>query len=169
MEFRRLPIILPLILTTLLVSACDFSFFGADQADQAPPVGQTATSAESAALVVDRADGTLPLPLAEMALGSSDQPLLDIVYDPDANQIYATDAAGLLYIVDANDYSLRATLPAAGKITVDAARHRLFVAPNTSVYQESPQITVVDTSAFTVTQVISGSGMTHLAFDPAQT
>jgi photosystem II stability/assembly factor-like uncharacterized protein len=101
--------------------------------------------------------------LAEVALAGPADHLLDIRLDAPANRLYASDSTGQLHVLDATTFERLATLPAAGEITLDPSRQRLFVAPADRFYQPEPFISVIDTGRLTVTQTISG--VTHLALD----
>jgi hypothetical protein len=122
-----------------------------------------AAPASLAAATPTAASGSLPMLLAEVALAGPDDYLLDLRHDRAANRLYVTDSTGQLHVLDAATYERLTTLPAAGEITLDPARQRLFVAPADRIYQPEPFISVVDTQQLTVTQTISG--MTHLALD----
>jgi len=112
------------------------------------------------------ASGPLPRVLAEIPLAPEGATLLDFRLDTAANRLYVTDSAGHLYVLDATTQERLATLPVAGELTLDPAHQRLYVAPGDSYYLDAPAISVVDTTALTVTASISNA--THLALDPDQ-
>lgn len=124
---------------------------------------QDAAPEAIAATAPGPANGPLPVLLAEVTLAGPDDHLLDLRLDAPANRLYVTDSTGQLHVLDATTYEPLASLPAAGELTLDPARRRLFVAPADRIYQPDPLITVVDTEQLAVTQTINGA--THLALD----
>ncbi len=109
--------------------------------------------------------GPLPTVLAEISLAPAGAVLIDFYLDQMTNRIYVTDNAGHLYVLDASSHAVLATLPAAGALTMDAAQHRLYVAPADAYFMPKPAITVIDTQLLTVTASITDA--THLALDSA--
>lgn len=126
------------------------------------PIGEVAPASASGTAPA-ALNNPLPRLLAEVVLAGPDDYLLDFRLDALANRLYVTDSTGWLHVLDATTYEQLVTLPAAGEITLDPARHRLFVAPADRIYQAEPSITIVDAERLTVTQTISG--VTHLALD----
>lgn len=85
--------------------------------------------------------------------------LLDLAVDHDAGRVYASDNAGRVHVLDA-DYREIANLPGQGKLTLDAANHRLYIAE-----EYGPQVTVLDTEALAVVGTIPEGG--YVAVDSA--
>ncbi|MCR4407354.1 MAG: hypothetical protein NUW24_10595 [Anaerolineae bacterium] len=79
--------------------------------------------------------------------------LLDLAVDHDAGRLYVSDNVGRVHVLDATDYHEIATLPGQGKLTLDAANHRLYVAED-----YGPEVTVLDTEALAVTGTIPEGG-----------
>lgn len=108
-----------------------------------------------------------PLPhlIAELPLATADAALLDFRFGPAAQQLYVTDTAGQLYIVDAVNYTLLATLPATGTLTLDEQHDRLYVAPGAGYFTAAASlvITVIDTKNHTIIGTIPGR---QIAVDP---
>ncbi len=109
--------------------------------------------------------GPLPTILDEISLAPEGAVLLDFYLDQPTNRMYVTDNANHLYVLDAISHTVLATIPAAGTLTMDAAQHRLYVAPADVYFMPKPAITVVDTQLLTITASISDA--THLALDTA--
>jgi hypothetical protein len=134
----------------------------ASEPSQPAPGDDSAHSAQPASGVAT-APFAMPLLSAEKTLAPADAHLLDLRLDPTANRLYVTDSAGQLHVLDATSLVEVASLPAAGEITLDLSRNRLFVAPASVYYMPDPAIAVVDTDLLTVTTWITGA--THLSFD----
>jgi len=124
------------------------------------------TASLAASVAAAPAPGPLPRVLAEIALAPEGATLIDFRLDTAANRLYVTDSAGHLYVLDATTQERLATLLVAGELILDPAHQRLYVAPADSYYLDAPAISVVDTTALTVTASISNA--THLALDPEQ-
>jgi len=98
--------------------------------------------------------GPLPALLTQVSLAPAEETLQDLLLDSAAGRLYVTDTAGQLHILDADTYAELATLPAAGNLTLDAARDRLYVSP---LYGEG-DVTIVDTASLAVVGTISPGG-----------
>ena len=79
--------------------------------------------------------------------------LLDLTIDHDAGRLYVSDNVDRVHVLDAADYREIATLPGQGKLTPDAANHRLYVAED-----YGPEVTVLDTEALAVVGTIPEGG-----------
>ena len=78
--------------------------------------------------------------------------LLDLAIDHDTGRLFVSDNAGRVHVLDA-DYHEIAILPGQGKLTLDAANHRLYVAED-----YGPRVTALDTEALAVVGAIPEGG-----------
>lgn len=87
--------------------------------------------------------------------------LKDLVVDSVAGQLYLSDSAGQVHVLDSETHDHLATLPGRGQITLDAANQRLYVAED---YGEA--VTVLDLEALRVAGTIPEGG--YVSVDSAR-
>jgi len=104
-----------------------------------------------------------PLPVAVATIPLAG-PVQDFLLDPANQRIYVTTEGGTLTILDATDYTVLATLPVGGELTLDPRRPRLYVAPGFRAFGKPSAIQIIDTATLTVSATISDA--THLSLDP---
>jgi len=102
--------------------------------------------------------GPLPALLADIPLAPADETLQDLLLDRAAGRLYVTDTAGQLHVLDADTYTELATLPAAGNLTLDAARGRLYVWQETT-WDDEGSVTIVDVVSLSVVDTLSPGGL----------
>ena len=102
--------------------------------------------------------GPFPEPLARVSLAPVEAQLDDLLLDSNAGRLYVTDTSGQLHILDAATYQEIAKLGAAGELTLDPDRNRLYVSPE----HADSELIVVDTEGLTVMGTISPGGRVAL-------
>ncbi len=109
--------------------------------------------------------GPLPTLLAQIPLAPTDETLQDLLLDNTAGRLYVTDTAGQLHVLEADTYDVLTVLSAAGNLTLDAARDRLYVWTDIT-WSDEGSVTVVDTASLTVVGTLSPGGF--VAVDSAR-
>jgi hypothetical protein len=103
--------------------------------------------------------------LAQVSLAPAEETIQDLLLDPAAGRLYVTDTAGQLHVLDAGTYENVTTLSAAGDLTLDGARNRLYVWKETT-WDDEGSVTVVDTASLSIVGSISPGG--SVAVDSAR-
>ncbi|UCC63771.1 MAG: hypothetical protein JSV36_01555, partial [Anaerolineae bacterium] len=101
--------------------------------------------------------GPLPAVLAQVSLAPAEETLQDLLLDPGAGRLYVTDTADQLHVLDADSYAQLAVLPAAGNLTLDAARGRLYVWKE-ATWESEGGVTVVDVASLAIIGTVSPGG-----------
>ena len=109
--------------------------------------------------------GPLPALVAQIPLARAEETLQDFLLDRTAGRLYVTDTAGQLHVLDADTYAELATLPAAGNLTLDAARERLYIWTD-ATWDDEGQVTIVDSASLAIVGTISPGGF--VAVDSAR-
>ncbi len=105
--------------------------------------------------------GTFPKLVAKIPLAPAGKTLRQMDLDQTTGHLYVRDDAGHLYIIDATNLTELAAFQIDGReiFILDAPNHRLYICPGYVYPGYSPgPVTVIDTTALTVTGVISPGG-----------
>ena len=128
------------------------------------PLPSAASAAEAAAVSAPgTGEGQLPNALMEIDLAPEGETLYDFRLDHATNQIFVTDSANQLHVVDAATYMPVKTLPYGGWLQLDGDHHRLYVYKPYVTEGEESVIHVIDTTTLEEVGTIEGRA---LALDP---
>lgn len=136
----------------LLLAGCDAAPPVAPPSTPLPatlPAAAASYPAPAAAPAVQpaAAPGPLPILLADIPVAPPEHNLRELAPDPVANQIYVTDTAGQLHVLDATRYTLVKTLTGLGEsLVADPENGRLYVYDRYTAQDEPALIHVLDTT-----------------------
>lgn len=130
-----------------------------------PPTATPTTTPPPPTPTLTAEPGPLPALLAQVSLAPAEETLQDLLLDSAVGHLYVTDTAGQLHVLDADTFAELATLPAAGNLTLDAARERLY-AWKEATWNDKGVVTIVDTASFAAVGTVSPGGF--VAVDSAR-
>ncbi len=131
----------------------------AGAATPTPPPAPAVQAPNAAAIAPSASEGQLPNALIEINLAPEGETLYDFRLDHATNQIFVTDSANQLHVVDAGTYMPVKTLPYGGWLELDADRHRLYVYKPYVTEGEASVIHVIDTTTLAEVGTIEGRAL----------
>jgi len=160
---RRHPAIVPALLLGLLAVCALIGGCSTQRSVFAP--GRSAAPHSSR----DNAELDSPFPeiVARIPLAFDGATIVDVQLDAAHNWLYVTDSGAQLHIVDAESFVEISTLPVGGRLTIDDANARLYVAsPGGSAGDaEDASVAVIDMATWEILDRLPGS---HVAVDTAR-
>lgn len=113
----------------------------------ATPTPSAAQAADAPALAPGTGEGPLPNAQITVDLTSEGETLYDFRLDHATNQIFVTDSADQLHVLDAATYMPVKTLPYGGWLQLDGDHHRLYIYKPYVTEGEESVIHVLDTTS----------------------
>ena len=125
----------------------------------ATPTPPAAQAADAPALAPGTGEGQLPNAQIVVDLAPEGETLYDFRLDHATNQIFVTDSANQLHVLDATTYMPVKTLPYGGWLQLDGDHHRLYIYKPYVTEGEESVIHVIDTTSLEEVGTIEGRAL----------